>query len=64
MSLVSDCCGHHAVGNSDDYGICPDCREHFEYVEEDEEEDEIKEPPVIIAEYDHDLKTTIVKNED
>jgi hypothetical protein len=38
---VSNCCGAMAVSNGDtsteDYGICPDCKEHCEYVNEDKE---------------------------
>ena len=43
MSLISDCCGASPRGNGDndlsDIGICSDCGEHCEYIEEDEEED-------------------------
>lgn len=39
---ISDCCGVPAYSNGDssteDYGICPDCKEHCEYVEEDDGE--------------------------
>ena len=39
---VSDCCGAPPRSNGDcdtsDYGICPDCGEHCEYVEEEETE--------------------------
>jgi transposase len=39
---VSDCCGVYPRGNGDndteDYGICPDCGEHCEYIEEDDSE--------------------------
>ena len=38
---VSDCCGAYPVSNGDndtiDIGICPDCGDHCEYVEEDED---------------------------
>ena len=41
---VSNCCGAEPVGNGDndtmDYGICPDCGEHCEYIKESELEDE------------------------
>jgi hypothetical protein len=40
MSLVSDCCGYPEIGNSSDYGICPECKEHCEYVDEEEDTDE------------------------
>lgn len=40
MSLVSDCCGASPVGNGDndlvDYGICSECREYCEYIEEED----------------------------
>jgi hypothetical protein len=39
---VSDCCGASPRGNGDndteDYGICPDCGEHCEYVDDGEDE--------------------------
>ena len=42
---VSDCCGAEPLSDGDssteDYGICPDCGEHCEYIEEDDEETEI-----------------------
>ena len=39
---VSDCCGASpaVIGDYDcdtsDFGICPECKEHCEYIEEDE----------------------------
>jgi hypothetical protein len=40
MSLVSDCCGAHT--DMEEYGLCPDCYEHCEfYDDEEDEEDEI-----------------------
>jgi hypothetical protein len=37
---VSNCCGALPRGDGDndseDYGICPDCKEHCEYVKESE----------------------------
>ena len=46
--LYSECCGAPAEGftgphgtidsDSTDYGICPECHEHCEFVNEDEEE--------------------------
>jgi hypothetical protein len=35
--LISDCCGASANGN-EDYGICPDCKEHCEFYDDDNEE--------------------------
>jgi hypothetical protein len=39
---VSDCCGAEPYSNGDssteDYGICPECKEHCEYIELDDEE--------------------------
>lgn len=35
---VSECCGEEAVGASSDMGICPQCREHCEYILIDEED--------------------------
>ena len=48
---VSDCCG---VGPDNDYGLCPRCRDHCEFVEEDDEDDEI--PPISRADLDHELR--------
>ncbi len=31
----SDCCGADPVGESDDMGICPQCYEHCEYVDDE-----------------------------
>ena len=36
--LISDCCGATEVGESVNMGICPDCKEHCEYIEKVEEE--------------------------
>ena len=34
---ISDCCGAEPYSNGDssteDFGICPDCKEHCEYIE-------------------------------
>ena len=35
MSIMSDCCGAAPVGVSDDIGICTECKEHCEYIEDD-----------------------------
>ena len=35
--MVSDCCG--AYTNMEEYGLCPDCLEHCEFENEDEDED-------------------------
>ena len=41
---VSNCCNAYPSGNGDcdtmDYGICPDCGEHCEYILESEAENE------------------------
>ena len=43
MSKVSDCCGASNI-DFEDYGICPDCREHCEFIEiDDEEESQVDE---------------------
>jgi hypothetical protein len=38
--LVSNCCGAPSYGG-EDYGICPECHDHCEFVDEEtlEEED-------------------------
>lgn len=40
--LVSNCCGSRPKSNGDtdtsEYGICPDCGEHCEYVDEEDED--------------------------
>ena len=38
MDRVSDCCSAQPVGESEDMGICPECKEHCEYVGEDEDD--------------------------
>ena len=46
--MISNCCGAYPKSNGDndssDYGICPECGEHCEYVEEEtiEEVNQIK----------------------
>ena len=35
---VSDCCGA-SHPDAEDYGICPDLREHCDFIEEEEDED-------------------------
>jgi hypothetical protein len=39
--LISDCCGSSA-GGTEDYGICPDCKEHCEFHEDEDEEDDFQ----------------------
>lgn len=43
---VSDCCGAPPRSNGDcdtsDYGICPDCGDHCEYIEDEDEDEELK----------------------
>ena len=34
--MESDCCG--AYTDMTEYGICPECLEHCEFIDEDEEE--------------------------
>ena len=34
--ITSECCGAEPVLDSDDLGICPECKEHCEYVEPEE----------------------------
>ena len=39
---TSNCCGAeprmiHGDGDTEDIGICPDCREHCDYVDDDDE---------------------------
>lgn len=36
MSMISDCCG--ASTDETDYGLCPECYEHCEFYDEDEDE--------------------------
>ncbi len=44
MALISECCGAEASGSMIDIGICPDCKEHCEFVDEEDDfgEDEVK----------------------
>ena len=36
MSMVSDCCG--AATDMTEYGLCPDCYEHCEFYDDEEDE--------------------------
>ena len=36
---VSECCGAPAVEQSEDLGLCPECKEHCEYVEDNDPQD-------------------------
>ena len=36
--LYSECCGA-AAGDYEDVGICPDCKEHCDFIEEDDEDE-------------------------
>lgn len=44
MAKVTDCCGVPAYSNGDsdteDIGICPQCGEHCEYIDDEEGEEE------------------------
>jgi len=33
---VTDCCGAPPVGASEDMGLCPECKEHCEYVDDED----------------------------
>lgn len=35
MGYISDCCGAYMSGDMVDIGICPDCGEHCEVVDEE-----------------------------
>lgn len=37
--MISECCSDEA-GEYLDIGICPDCKEHCEFIDEEEEDDE------------------------
>jgi DnaJ-class molecular chaperone len=37
MAIVSDCCSAAGDGLFEDHGICPKCKEHCEYVEDDDD---------------------------
>ena len=34
---ISECCGAPIPLDGEDYGICPDCKEHCEYIEEEDD---------------------------
>jgi len=38
--MVSDCCG--ASTDMSEYGLCPECLEHCDFIDEDEDEDEVE----------------------
>ena len=46
MGLISNCCNAQPWGDMSEYGICSDCKEHCEFVDEDAEETipELKKP--------------------
>jgi hypothetical protein len=58
---VSDCCGAANI-DFEDYGICPDCREHCEFIE-DPEEDNFTEEQIdeFYADHPDYLKAEIIK---
>lgn len=35
--MISECCGAAPVAESEDLGICPECKEHCEYIEDDDD---------------------------
>jgi len=37
MSMVSECCG--AYTDMTEYGLCPDCMEHCDFYDDEEDED-------------------------
>ena len=40
---ISDCCGAYATDPLMlDYGICPDCKDHCEFVDEVDKDDDFK----------------------
>jgi len=36
MNKISECCGAEPIGVSEDIGICPECKDHCEYLTEEE----------------------------
>lgn len=40
MERVSSCCGASGF-EYEDYGICPDCKEHCDFVDLDEDDDHV-----------------------
>ena len=54
--IVSECCGAQTVGNSEDYGLCTECKEHTEFV--DDETEPMITPPLPM------LKLKRLKQED
>lgn len=38
MGYYSDCCGEHT--DMEEYGICPGCLEHCEFIDEDEDDED------------------------
>lgn len=47
--LVSECCSAPARDPYEDMGICPDCKEHCEFVDLDEEEEELKKEDLVLG---------------
>jgi hypothetical protein len=38
--MISECCG--ASTDMSEYGLCPECLEHCDFIDEDEDEDEVE----------------------
>ena len=57
---ISDCCGASADGN-EDYGICPDCKEHCEFNDEDFETCDNCDLPDACADFGCAIKNEIIK---
>lgn len=36
---ISNCCGAYAIGNAEDFGICPECLEPCEFIDEENEDE-------------------------
>lgn len=52
---ISDCCGVPAYSNGDgdteDIGICPECKEHCEYIDDEDEDNQLQvTTPAILPE--------------
>ena len=58
---VSDCCGAAPVSNGDcdteDVGLCPECHDFCEYIEEGDNEDFLDEPDAFSSDNEYFVKT-------
>ncbi len=53
---ISDCCGAEATGEMEDVGICPDCKEHCEFVDLEEDFTEIQLDKTTLPDHEKEVE--------